>query len=369
MFGQYQLLGVIGQGGMGTVYKAYHLSLKRHVAIKVLRIDQIPSPELKGRFLREMEAVGQMDHPNIVRATDAGKNNGVFYLVMEYLDGSDLSRLVTVRGPLSTADGCELTRQAAVGLDYIHRTLVHRDVKPSNLVLTTSGVLKILDLGLARLHEGGAGEFTPTGSAVGTYDDSAPEQAVASSHVDGRADIYSLGCTLFKLLTGRPPFPGPDYDSAARKLYAHAHVPLTASADYESIPESLRPVLLRMTAKAPADRYPTAREVADVLAPFAADSQPVRLIQSAGVAVVPILRPLPTRQPDELERLTALPHETPFYLAGTVGMPAPAAPTALAPAGDRRGRLVGLRRGWGSVIPGVGVARLARAGPADGPGA
>ncbi len=239
LFDHYQLLGVIGQGGMGTVYKAYHLNLKRYVAIKVLRIDQISNSELKGRFLREMEAVGQMDHPNIVRASDAGKKNGVFYLVMEYLDGSDLSRLVSAHGPLCAADACELTRQAAVGLDYIHRTLVHRDIKPSNLVLTRSGVLKILDLGLARLHEVGAGpEFTPTGSAVGTYDYLAPEQALASSQVDGRADIYSLGCTLFKLLTGRPPFAGPDYDSAARKLHAHGNIPLTAAPDFESVPEA-----------------------------------------------------------------------------------------------------------------------------------
>src|ERR1700722_9650883 len=168
LFDRYKLLGIVGQGGMGTVYKAYHLNLKRFVAVKVLRIDQIAGPEMKGRFLREMEAVGQMDHPNIVRASDAGRNNGVFYLVMEYLEGSDLSRLVTAHGPLSTADACELTRHAAEGLDYIHRTLVHRDIKPSNLILTTAGVVKILDLGLARLHEVGAGgEFTPTGSAVG----------------------------------------------------------------------------------------------------------------------------------------------------------------------------------------------------------
>jgi eukaryotic-like serine/threonine-protein kinase len=325
LFDRYQLLGVLGQGGMGTVYKAYHLNLKRFVAIKVLRIDQIASLELKGRFLREMEAVGQMDHPNIVRASDAGKNNGVFYLVMEYLEGSDLSRLVTAHGPLSMADACELSRQAAVGLEYIHRTLVHRDIKPSNLILTMSGVLKILDLGLARLHEVGAGaEFTPTGSAVGTYDYLAPEQAVASSHIDGRADIYSLGCTLFKLLTGRPPFPGPDYDSAPQKLYAHSNIPLTAAPDFELVPEALRPVLLRMTAKAPADRYPTAREVADELAPFAVDSQLVRLLQSAGAAVTPALRPLPPGQPEDLERLTASPHETPFYMAGTIAMPAPA---------------------------------------------
>ncbi len=332
-FDNYQLLGVLGQGGMGTVYKAFHLRLKRFVAIKVLRIDQIPGPDLVARFLREMQAVGQMDHPNVVRAADAGKKNGVFYLIMEYLEGADLSRLVAERGPLEAADACELARQTAVGLDYIHQTLVHRDVKPSNLILTTAGVVKILDLGLARLHEIGAagGEFTPTGSALGTYDYLAPEQAVASSRVDGRADIYSLGCTLFKLLTGRPPFPGPEYASAAQKLHAHGNVPLTAAPNFASIPESLRPVLLRMTAKAPAGRYQTARDVAEALAPFAADSQLVRLLQSAPAATAPLLRPLPARPPENIERLTESPHETPLHIPG--------APEFRTPAPRRRRRL------------------------------
>ena len=170
-----------------------------------------------------MEAVGQMDHPNVVRAADAGQKNGVFYLIMEYLDGARTCPASSPRaGRLEPADACELTRQAAVGLEYIHQTLVHRDIKPSNLILTTSGLVKILDLGLARLHEAGSGgECTPTGSALGTYDYMAPEQASGSSRVDGRADVYSLGCTLFKLLTGQAPFTGPEHDGAARKLFAH----------------------------------------------------------------------------------------------------------------------------------------------------
>ena len=325
---RYQILGIIGQGGMGTVYKGFHLSLKRFVAIKVLRLDKNNSPELVSRFLREMQAIGQMDHPNVVRATDGGEKNGLFFLVMEYLEGADLSRLVVRRGRLETANACELVRQAAVGLDYVHQTLVHRDVKPSNLILTPAGLVKILDLGLARLHEIDMADWerTPEGCALGTYDYMAPEQASGSGRVDGRTDEYSLGCTLFKLLTGHAPFAGPQYDNVARKLYAHGHVPLTAVAEFPLIPEELRPVLLRMTAKDPAERYPTAGDVARALAPFAAGSQPLQLLGRADDLADTVLQPLPVPLPAELSRLTAagtatLPNSSPIG-----GNPQPVAP-------------------------------------------
>ncbi len=337
---RYQVLGIIGQGGMGTVYKGFHLSLKRFVAIKVLRLDKNNSPELVSRFLREMQAIGQMDHPNVVRATDGGEKNGLFFLVMEYLEGADLSRLVVRRGRLETADACELVRQAAVGLDYVHQTLVHRDVKPSNLILTPAGLVKILDLGLARLHEIDMAdrERTPEGCALGTYDYMAPEQASGSGRVDGRTDEYSLGCTLFKLLTGHAPFAGPQYDNVARKLYAHGHVPLTAVAEFPSIPEGLRPVLLRMTAKDPAERYPTAGDVARALAPFAAGSQPLLLLGGADDLADTVLQPLPVPLPAELSRLTGARTET---LSSTP----PAPPMQLPPR----------HRAWLPLLVGVGV--------------
>ncbi len=261
LFERYQILGIIGEGGMGTVYKGYHLNLKRFVAIKTIRLDSTQRPELLARFLREMELVGQMDHPNVVRASDAGEKNGVFHLVMEYLTGSDLGRLLAERGRLTAADACELTRQTAVGLDYIHRTLIHRDIKPSNLMLTSAGQIKILDLGLARFHEAKTGreEQTPHGYVMGTFDYMAPEQAVAGAPVDGRADVYSLGCTLFQLLTGRVPFHAPDHDTPAKKLFAHCHVPLTSVGEFQTIPDYLRPIVERMTAKNPDDRYRSAR--------------------------------------------------------------------------------------------------------------
>jgi serine/threonine protein kinase len=306
----YQVVGIIGQGGMGTVFKGRHLNLKRDVAIKTLRIDKIATVELVNRFRKEMELIGQMDHPNVVRASDAGERNGVFFLVMEFLQGTDLSTLVARKGSLDLPQACELARQAALGLDYIHRTLVHRDIKPSNLLLTNAGVVKILDLGLACSSLGGGGdhENTPDGCAIGTFSYMAPEQADRAQPIDGRADVYSLGCTLFKLLTGKAPFSGPAYDSVAMQLYAHRHVPLSEVELFPLIPEPLRPLLLRMTAKNPADRCATAREAARELAGFAAGSRPVALLDAAIDGAV---LPLPHPMPEELSRLThAKPHST-----------------------------------------------------------
>ncbi len=301
----YQVVGMIGQGGMGTVFKGRHLNLKRDVAIKTLRVDKVATSELVTRFRKEMELIGQMDHPNVVRATDAGEKNGVFFLVMEFLPGTDLGTLVTTKGALETPQACELARQAALGLDYIHRTLVHRDIKPSNLMLTTSGLVKILDLGLARSSLGGLGEReqTPDGCAIGTFSYMAPEQADRTRPVDGRADIYSLGCTLFKLLTGKAPFSGPAYDSVAMQLYAHRHVPLSEVELFERVPEKLRPLLLRMTAKEPGQRCPAGREVALELEPFTTGCQPTQLLRlSDGTAEHAVLA-IPGSMREELSRL------------------------------------------------------------------
>ncbi len=310
---RYQILGIIGQGGMGTVFKGFHVNLKRFVAIKTMRIGTSHGPELLDRFRREMEVIGQMDHPNVVRATDAGEKNGVFYLVMEHLTGLDLGKLVAQQGALAVADACELTRQAALGLNYIHQTLVHRDIKPSNLMLTTTGLVKVLDLGLARPGVGQApeGELTPRGCALGTFAYIAPEQATASSQIDGRADIYSLGCTLYKLLTNQTPFSGPEYNNPAQQIHAHCNVPLTSVSGFSSIPEGLRSVLLRMMAKDPAHRFSTGQEVADALAPFTAGSQNLQaLVDTAGGAALTPLQPLRAPFPEEISRLTVTIGET-----------------------------------------------------------
>ena len=313
----YQIHGIIGEGGMGTVFKGYHLNLKRFVAIKTLRMDQRKSSELVSRFKQEMGLVGQMDHPNVVRATDAGERNGIFFLVMEYLSGADLARLVAKRGRLDVPFACELARQAALGLDYIHqKTLIHRDIKPSNLMLTTTGLVKILDLGLARLslNEPEKQERTPVGCAVGTYSYMAPEEATTGSRIDGRVDIYGLGCTLFKLVTGRAPFSGPEYDNAAKVLFAHGHVPLSTVAGFPSIPEKLREVLLKMTAKDPAQRYRAGQDVAEALAPFSAETPAIQQTPLQERAKLEIeetpLRPLTLPLPTEFSHLTTSALET-----------------------------------------------------------
>ena len=344
LFDRYEILGLIGQGGMGIVYKGYHLSLKRPVAIKVLRLDRLRGDELAGRFLREMHAVGQMDHANVVRATDAGQKDGLFYLVMEYLEGENLSQLADRRGKLELADACELVRQAALGLDYIHKTLIHRDIKPSNLLLTPAGVVKVLDLGLARLHEAALAnqEQTPEGRVLGTFDYMAPEQASASGPIDGRADIYSLGFTLFKFLTGQVPFTGPAFDSVARKLYAHGHTLLSEVAEFASVPEALRPILLHMTAKNPCDRYATAGEVARALEGFAAGSRSGSLCEGAVESVRPV--------PEELRLLTSGTFET-----RPTDLP-PSAQSPPAPLRRRRGLWIGVGVLACALVVAVGLA-------------
>ena len=205
---EYQLIEKLGEGGMGTVYRARHTKLDREVAVKLLPSERLRSAQAVSRFEREMKAIGRLHHPNIVQAFDAGEVEGQYYLAMELVSGLDLSMLVDRVGPLPVADACEIVRQAALGLQHAHEhELVHRDIKSSNLMLTPSGDVKILDLGLARLQDplSEEHEVTSTGQVMGTLDYMAPEQLGDSHAVDIRADIYSLGATLYKLLTGRAP--------------------------------------------------------------------------------------------------------------------------------------------------------------------
>ncbi len=271
---EYRLLEKIGQGGMGAVYRATHTRLDKVVALKVLPAESMHDPGAVARFEREMKAVGRLDHPNIVRATDAGEVDGVHFLVMEYVEGANLSDLVNAYGPLPVADACELVRQAAVGLDNAHANgLVHRDIKPSNLFLTPAGTLKVLDLGLALLQESQSPgpDRTERGMLLGTFDYLAPEQGDDAHGVDGRADLYSLGCTLYHLLTGHPPFHGSACLTPAQKLKAHALAPVPPVREKRpDVPEALAAVLTRLLAKDPAARFGRAAEVAEALAPLTA---------------------------------------------------------------------------------------------------
>jgi serine/threonine protein kinase len=271
--GPYKILRELGHGGMGAVYEARHARLKRRVALKVLAEDRINDSQAMARFDREMEALGALAHPNIVSATDADEDQGHHYLVMEYVEGVNLALLVHLCGPLAVADAAELIRQAAAGLQYAHEhDLVHRDIKPGNLMLSFRGEVKVLDLGLALLRAAPAAgaELTVQGQMMGTADYAAPEQWLDCHGVDIRADIYSLGCTLYKLLSGAAPFSGPAYETAYRKRNAHLNTPPPPLTQRSDVPEALQAILMRMLAKDPDHRFATPGEVADALQPFAA---------------------------------------------------------------------------------------------------
>jgi serine/threonine protein kinase len=269
--GQYEVFEKLGQGGMGAVYRARHVELGKFVALKVLPADHMHEVSV-ARFKREVRAVGQLEHPNIVAAHDAGQIRGIHYLVMALVDGVDLGRLVACEKQLRVADACEIARQSAAGLQYAaEHGLVHRDVKPSNLMVARDGVVKLLDLGLARSTEDApAGALTGTGVLLGTADYLAPEQWDRPHAVDSRADIYGLGCTLYHLLTGGPPFSGEAYESVFSKMRAHIEEsPLPVDAHRLDLPAGLAAVVAKMMAKNPADRFASPAEVATALQPFA----------------------------------------------------------------------------------------------------
>ncbi len=264
----YELLEEIGQGAMGTVYRARHEKMSRTVAIKIIRSERAGEPDSVRRFRREVRAVAQLDHPNIVRALHADEVDGALYLVMEYVEGIDLARLVREQGPLPIARACEYIRQAALGLQHAYeRGLVHRDLKPRNLLLSEPGLIKVLDFGLARLGEPGSSAqsstMTHSGVVMGTPDYMAPEQGRHSHTVDIRADLYSLGCTLYFLLTGRVPFPG---GSLTEKLFRHQHQqPEPLRSLRPDTPPAVTALVSRLMAKWPADRFQTPAELIHAL--------------------------------------------------------------------------------------------------------
>lgn len=274
---EYQILEKLGAGGMGTVYRARHTRLHKDVALKILPADRLADPQAVARFEREMLMVGQLEHPHLVRATDAGLHEGIHFLVMDLVDGVDLDRLVRKRGPLPIPDACEVIQQAALGLQHAYsKGIVHRDIKPSNLMLgnTSEGryVVKVLDLGLARLSEGtmdAPGELTSNGQVMGTIDYMAPEQGRDTRAVDIRADLYSLGATLYKLLTGQSPLAGSGAKSLMDKLVALSTAPPKPIRELRpAVPEELASIVHRLLEKSPDERPATPRDVAECLQPF-----------------------------------------------------------------------------------------------------
>jgi serine/threonine protein kinase len=361
--GEYEVLEKLGEGGMGAVYKARHTRLDRMAALKVLPKERTVSPDAVARFEREMKAVGRLSHANIVQAHDARDIEGTTVLVMEYVEGKDLSLLVQEAGALPIADACELLRQAALGLQYAHEHgLVHRDIKPSNLMLTHEGRVKILDLGLAllRTEQTGGEEITAAGQVMGTADYLAPEQVTDSHQVDIRADIYSLGCTLYKLLSGRAPFGHLAARGAMAKMLAHVQEPpLPIRSLRADVPEALAAVLGRMLAKAPAERFATPGEVAEALAPFTAGANVAALLAAAQVASGPSAATealAPATDPAVLSAMTGTQPSPSAPTVGRAGQPQAApAPKPLATPWKPRNRVAALAAGAAAAVVLLGV--------------
>jgi CheY-like chemotaxis protein len=255
----YEILDRLGAGGMGTVYKARHRRMKRVVAVKVLSREVATAGTFANRFQREVETIARLTHPNIVMAFDAGESESGPYLVMEFVNGRDLASEVSARGPLPVAEAVDWILQAARGLDYAHNHgIIHRDIKPGNLLRDADGVVKVADLGLARISDSGGGaktSLTQAGSIFGTVDYMSPEQAVDSGAVDHRADIYSLGCTLFFLLTGQPLYAGGSLMALMLK-HRDAAIPSLCGARPD-VPPELNAIFVQMVAKRPEDRQAT----------------------------------------------------------------------------------------------------------------
>jgi CheY-like chemotaxis protein len=304
---RYEILARLGSGGMGTVYKARHRLMERLVALKVINPALVGWPEAVRRFRLEIRAAARLTHPNIVAAYDAEQAGDTHFLVMEYVEGISLDRVIADEGPLPVERACNFARQTALGLEHAHACgMVHRDVKPHNLMLTPAGVVKILDFGLARFAsevplaqaESATAAVSPlapapesyqdgpdtataltrlrepvegTGSAgtgLGTPDYMAPEEGLDPRRADIRADVYSLGCTLYRLLTGQVPFPG---GAPQDKLRAHRErLPRPVTELRQEVSAALAQVVGRMMARDPEQRYQTPGETARALAPFAA---------------------------------------------------------------------------------------------------
>jgi len=268
--GPYQVLDSIGQGGMGQVFKGEHRLMGRIVAIKVLPRYR-STPEAIASFTREIRAQAKFDHENLVRAFDAGHDGNVYFLVTEYVAGTDLRKLLKARGRLSMQEAATIIVQAARGLGHAHaRGMVHRDVKPGNLLVTPSGQTKVSDLGLAGFLGGDDPEDPRAGRIVGTADYLSPEHIISPATITATSDIYSLGCTLYYAVTGKVPFPG---GTARDKARRHCEdTPLNPRRFNPDLTDDFIDVIAAMMEKDPARRLPTMQHVIDRLAPWARDA-------------------------------------------------------------------------------------------------
>lgn len=267
--GKYRVLEKLGTGGMGQVFLCEHKFMKRRVAVKVLPAAKATDPASLERFYREARAVAALDHPNIVRAYDIDQDAGLHFIVMEYVDGTNLQDLVKKVGPLDSTRACHYIYGCAVGLQHAHEMgLVHRDIKPGNILVDRAGVVKILDMGLARFFRDDDDKLTRKydENILGTADYVAPEQALDSHTVDIRADIYSLGATFYYLLTNQPVFP--DGSVAQKLLWHQTREPVPVRSIRPDLPQDLADLLARMMAKDPNNRFQSPAELMMALTPW-----------------------------------------------------------------------------------------------------
>lgn len=304
--GAYRIVRRLGQGGMGTVFLAEHIRMERLVALKVLAPRMTRDAHAVKRFHREVKAAARLSHPNIVTAYDADEARGMQMLVMEYVEGTDLSALVKSKGPLSVESAVNAILQAARGLEFAHaKGIVHRDIKPANLLVDESGVVKVLDMGLARvgeIDEPPTAGLTMAGTIMGTVEFMAPEQAVDTRTADARADIYSLGCTLYYLLSARPMFTG---DTVVKIIFAHRDGPIPSLGSFRSdVPGRLDALFQKMVAKRVEDRLQSMTDVIAELEAIRAEGFVIPSSQSSGGSVA-VPKPVSDDLSDRLQEPSA----------------------------------------------------------------
>lgn len=282
MLGPYRLDAFVGGGGMGAVFRALDTTLDRTVAVKVLAGRQADDEEMLRRFRNEAQSAARLDHENIGRVHAVGSDGGWHYIVFEYIEGRNIRDVVRDDGPFDLARTVDVAIQVADALEHAAgRDVVHRDIKPSNIVITPAGRARIVDMGLARLAPvAGDCDLTASGVTLGTFDYIAPEQARDAREADVRSDLYSLGCTIFYMLAGRPPFAG---GTLVQKLLQHQQErPPALDEVRPDVPRRFAAIVERLVEKSPADRYQRAADlVADLLA--FADAEGIRPTAATGL--------------------------------------------------------------------------------------
>lgn len=313
---RYRIVKELGRGGMGVVYLAEHTIMERPVALKVISRGLVANSRAVDRFRQEVKAAAKLSHPNIVTAHDAEHAGGLHFLVMEYIEGISVAQFVQKRGPLSVPQACNVIKQVARGLQHAHeKGMVHRDIKPQNLLITKKGQVKVLDFGLAKLlHNTDDEQLTDVEMVLGTPDYIAPEQAYNSQNVDIRSDLYSLGCTFYFLLTGRPPFRD---GSAMDKLLKHAETLAKPVHEVRAeIPATVSAVVAKLMAKKPGERFQTPIELLQALTDLPTEKDEIipvlELVESGPAADTAPLAQAPTPLIAPRDRVKSTPPTPPM---------------------------------------------------------